>query len=579
MERRRARLEALAQVVTRKFDLRLKYGERRQSNGEGIVIEDPARSLDALGGTGQGAERLLRYQKGMTIHESGHIVHGSLEVAFFAGKAEAERPGFFRLWHALEDSRVENLLITQYPGAEKNLLATLAPAIEYCRTLAGAGALSPFDQCQWGLYLLGRWGAGAEDLAWLSDGVRRLLLKAEKQIREAAGSDDPMVAFRQAEALYELVREWVQEQGEESALEGSSRMEEVRPEGTPPEEEAEHEEGASEQQTQASQAAETLEELAQGRPALGHWAAPWFELGEMEKRVHPSALLPDELTIVIPPLGKDSEYEKIIRSAGSEIKVLIYRLTQLIKERSYTRYGGYFRSGKLNTPKLWKQRLQKYRLFQRRVEPRKLDVAFTLLVDESGSMNREGKYLAAREATIFFAEVLDQVGVPFEIIGYSTEHSEAAMAAALGHVPAFRYRHIRHSPLLHRLYKTFDEPYGPVKTRLVSICPRFNNWDEEHLLFAHRRMLGRREKEKVIIIISDGQPNGDARHLIATVEKLSSLGIKIVGVGVVDPFVKKIYPNAIVVENLSQLTEEVVMILRRELLRSWSGGLMGEGRA
>ncbi len=372
------------------------------------------------------------------------------------------------------------------------------------------------------------------------------------------------------------MREWVQEQGQESDLDSASLKEEVRPEDMPPKGEAEREEDASQEQAQTSEASRVVEELAEGKPALGHWAAPWFELGEKEKQVHPSATLPDELTIVIPPQGKDSEYEKIIRNASSQIKVLIYRLTQLIKERSYTRYGGYFRSGKLNTPKLWKQRLQKYRLFQRRVEPRKLDVAFTLLVDESGSMNREGKYLAAREATIFFAEVLDQVEVPFEIIGYSTEHSEAAMAAALGHVPAFRYRHIRHSSLLHRLYKTFDEPYGPVKTRLVNICPRFNNWDEEHLLFAHRRMLARKEKEKVIIIVSDGQPNGDARHLVATVQRLSSLGIKIVGVGVVDPFVKKIYPNAIVVENLSQLTEEVVMILRRELLRSWSEGVKGE---
>ena len=51
----------------------------------------------------------------------------------------------------------------------------------------------------------------------------------------------------------------------------------------------------------------------------------------------------------------------------------------------------------------------------RREEPERLDICFTLLVDESGSMNRESKYLAAREATVFFAEVLDRVEVPFEV--------------------------------------------------------------------------------------------------------------------------------------------------------------------
>ncbi|MEE9275663.1 MAG: hypothetical protein V3V62_10185, partial [bacterium] len=70
----------------------------------------------------------------------------------------------------------------------------------------------------------------------------------------------------------------------------------------------------------------------------------------------------------------------------------------------------------------------------------------------------------------------------------------------------------------------------------------------------------------IIIITSDGQPNGDASHLIETVGRLEKLGVRIVGVGVVDPFVEQIYPNYIVVRHLPQLSEELVGILRRELL-------------
>ncbi len=140
------------------------------------------------------------------------------------------------------------------------------------------------------------------------------------------------------------------------------------------------------------------------------------------------------------------------------------------------------------------------------------------------------------------------------------------MAASLGHVPAFKFRHIRHSPLQHRIYKAFDDPFQSVKNRLVNIYPRFNNWDEEHLQFAYRRLIAREESEKVIIITSDGQPNGDASHLVETVHRLDKLGVRIVGVGVVDPFVEQIYPNYIVVKHLDQLAEELVQILRRELL-------------
>ena len=119
----------------------------------------------------------------------------------------------------------------------------------------------------------------------------------------------------------------------------------------------------------------------------------------------------------------------------------------------------------------------------------------------------------------------------------------------------------------HRVYKAFEEPFRNIRNRLVNIYPRFNNWDEEHLQFAYRRLVQRTEAEKVIIITSDGQPNGDATHLIETVYRLEKLGVRVVGVGVVDPFVEQIYPNYIVVQHLDQLAEELVAILRRELLK------------
>ena len=54
-----------------------------------------------------------------------------------------------------------------------------------------------------------------------------------------------------------------------------------------------------------------------------------------------------------------------------------------------------------------------------------------------------------------------------------------------------------------------------------------------------------------------------------TVNRLQKLGVRVIGVGVVDPFVEQIYPNHIVVQDLSQLSTELVNILRSELL----GGL------
>jgi cobaltochelatase CobT len=135
----------------------------------------------------------------------------------------------------------------------------------------------------------------------------------------------------------------------------------------------------------------------------------------------------------------------------------------------------------------------------------------------------------------------------------------------LGLTPAHAYRTMRCSPLEHRVYKSFDELYRVVRTRLTGIEPRHNNWDEEHLLFAFRRIQARPEARKIIVVISDGQPNGDADHLIETVARLERLGVRIVGIGIGGDFVRQIYRDAIVVSDFRQLAEELFHVLAREL--------------
>ncbi len=589
MERRRNRLEVLAQVTSHDYSLALRYGDIAHQEKSTILIEDPERTLERLGGD-LDDEHVIRYQKGMTLIEVAHRIEGSLRWLARAARANRERPGLFQIWHALEDARCENRLAADLPGTRKNFIEFIRPALGEAERLNARGELSVFFQIQWGLYLIGQ---GVEpgtrspaptkfDTTWMEPEVLDFLDDLRQLALRASRAESPAEAFECAEELYATIRERLPEEMLDQALQDAPIPD--IPEEAPQKSENRENDGADSEvdelfstdpvEEEGGFDEEELELSEEELASLGHWASPWFELKGNKKDVHPTASRADEATIFIPPEGKAEEYQAIVDGASSQIKVLAWKLMQIIQERQYTRFSGSFRSGKLNTPKLWKQRLGKYHLFQRKEEPKRLDICFTLLVDESGSMNRESKYLAAREATVFFAEVLDRVDVPFEVIGYSTESSEAAMAASLGHVPAFKFRHIRHSPLQHRIYKAFDEPFQRSKNRLVNIYPRFNNWDEEHLQFAYRRLIVRDETEKVIIITSDGQPNGDASHLVETVHRLEKLGVRIVGVGVVDPFVEQIYPNYIVVKHLDQLAEELVQILRRELL-----GIGEEARA
>jgi cobaltochelatase CobT len=127
---------------------------------------------------------------------------------------------------------------------------------------------------------------------------------------------------------------------------------------------------------------------------------------------------------------------------------------------------------------------------------------------------------------------------------------------------------MRCTPLEHRIYKSFDEPFRFVRTRLAGIQARHNNWDEEHLQFAHHRLSQRREANRVLIVLSDGQPNGNADQLIAAVRRLERQGTTVIGIGVGADFVRQIYRDSLVVGDFRQLAQELIGILMARLVQS-----------
>ena len=581
MEKRRVRLEVLAQIVTKNYDINLEFANPdlqniSNSKKQDIQIENPETSLKILSGK-TNEIHFLKYQKGMTLIQAAHLRFKERKWLTQILSDNKEKPGIFRLWHTLDDTRCENLLTSLLPGTKKNLIEFIKPSVESANYSIKTGELPLIQQIQLGIYLTGavyikdtaEKDLDLQTIKLLDPKISKTLKALKDKIKDACETTDGAITYKCSHEIYDFLNQLFNEEDKENLSEDTlldSEIEEIGEEKNDPNESEENQtqETIINNEDQEESVSFTEEEVT----TLGHWSTPWFQLENKKKEIHPSAMLQDEQTIMTPPDGKTSEYSEILENISSEIKVLTAKLLQIIQERTYTRYVGNYRSGKLNTHKLWKQRLEKFNLFQRREEPEKLDICFSLLVDESGSMNRESKYLAAREATVVFAEVLDRIRVPFEVIGYSTENSEAAMAASLGHIPAFKYRHIRHSKLQHRIYKSFDDTFSHTKNRLANIYPRFNNWDEEHLLFAFKRITQRNEKEKIMIITSDGQPNGDASHLISTATQIVKNGIRLIGVGVVDSFVEQIYENHIVVKELSQLTQEIVQILRKELLEN-----------
>ena len=131
---------------------------------------------------------------------------------------------------------------------------------------------------------------------------------------------------------------------------------------------------------------------------------------------------------------------------------------------------------------------------------------------------------------IALGECLTKLIIPFEIAGFSTT----------GYIPFDIPNWITRSNPLHvKMYKDFNESYQSVRTRLGNITSIANHIDGEALESMAYRMVGRKEKRKVILSLSDGKPcagQGDRqvfeRNLIRVCGKLREAGFEVYGFGI-----------------------------------------------
>lgn len=239
-----------------------------------------------------------------------------------------------------------------------------------------------------------------------------------------------------------------------------------------------------------------------------------------------------------------------------------------------------YRSGRLHSPALHRIVTNDDRLFNRKQEHKSKDTAVSLLIDNSGSMGGV-KIVTAMVAGYALSSTLERVNIANEVIGFTTgDHrgkgsraSQQEMNKEISAAYAKGVRYHRVTPIVMPIYKDFDERINAtVKQRIAYMANAqrgmVTNVDGESLEYAAIRLLKRREKRKVMLVLSDGQPSGAANaagHLKQTVEKLEKLGIDLVGIGIMDAAVRRFYTNHIVLQQIEDLPTQVMQELKKIL--------------
>ncbi|SNS72185.1 cobaltochelatase subunit CobT [Tropicimonas sediminicola] len=194
------------------------------------------------------------------------------------------------------------------------------------------------------------------------------------------------------------------------------------------------------------------------------------------------------------------------------------------------------------------------------------DTVVTLLLDNSGSMRGRPISIAAICADVL-ARTLERCSVKVEILGFTTrlwkggQSRERWLKEGRMQIPG------RLNDLRHIIYKSADAPWRRSRDNLGLMMKEGllkENIDGEALEWAHKRMVGRPEARKILMVISDGAPVDDStlsvnpanylekhlRDVIAMIERRRQVELIAIGIG---HDVTRYYDRAVTITDVEQL--------------------------
>ena len=140
------------------------------------------------------------------------------------------------------------------------------------------------------------------------------------------------------------------------------------------------------------------------------------------------------------------------------------------------------------------------------------DTVVTLLIDNSGSMRGRPITVAAMCGDIL-ARTLERCAVKVEVLGFTTRAWKGGQARERWVAEGKPRNPGRLNDLRHIIYKSADAPWRRSRKNLGLMLREGllkENIDGEALLWAYRRLVGRPEHRRILMVISDGAPVDDS---------------------------------------------------------------------
>ncbi|WP_023584063.1 VWA domain-containing protein [Vibrio parahaemolyticus] len=494
---------------------------------------------------------------GYLAHEAAHIRHTNFEMV----QKASSKPIRKALLNIIEDVRIENELAKDYPGTRRSI----SQVIEYMvdtQQMCVPEQLEPASNLQaWLLFRLRCHFLGQKALTPLyqavDERVRQLFPAAAMSRLSAMLTAVPSLGstgevLKLVDAIVAMLEDESRPpQGESDADSGNDIGQAVSNDSSSDSQTPETdssatgdaaETGDSDNSAQADNLRQALEaSAAQFEPdTFAQVAEVLSEQAEGHQGVTPLSLPQAEQAV----LGD----EAILTLSASESAQIRARLRGMVQSSQDNRNHAKRHGLRVATHRLAASQAGESRLFiqrQPRIAP---NAAVHLLVDISGSMGKpigEGnrKYFhVANEAALALAMALE--GIP-------------------GVVPAVSY-----FPGIHQEVSIALLPKQSVRHRAACFDqkPRGCTPMAQAMWFAANSLLAQKQKRKLMIVLTDGDPDDwAATHDI--VDRCRRSGFELLGIGIQTRSVEKFFPQSIVINDVKDLKRELFEVTQQLLIQ------------
>ena len=217
------------------------------------------------------------------------------------------------------------------------------------------------------------------------------------------------------------------------------------------------------------------------------------------------------------------------------------------------------------------------------------DTVVTLLIDNSGSMRGRPITVAAMCGDIL-SRTLERCAVKVEVLGFTTRAWKGGQSRERWVADGKPRNPGRLNDLRHIIYKSADAPWRRARKNLGLMLREGllkENIDGEALAWAYRRLLGRSEHRRILMVISDGAPVDDStlsvnpgnylekhlREVIRDIEARSQVELIAIGIG---HDVTRYYRRAVTIVDAEELggtmMKKLTELFDEDAAAAWSRG-------